>query len=454
MTRSRHQLGRRTVLRGMVGGGMVTLGLPVLEAMLDAHGEAFADGSTPPVRFMVWFWGDGAAPLDIEDPDGPPLFAPEQTGADYPLTPQLAGLADVRDYCSVLSGFQFTNTPPGLRPHHTGLTSFLSGYDYTGTPPTSEFGGPTIDHVLAEVAGQDTFLPSLQVSVTKRAAVGEGPTIHYVSAASATQPIASITSPQEVWDLLFGSFSVPGDPSIPGRLARIDAVMADLSALERRLGVADRIRLEAHIDGLAQLADQIEALPPICQTPDVPEQENVDIDFQEPLVEVNAVLSQLVAYAFACDVTRIVNFRFSSSLGDTVLSPIGQTMPRHGITHFVDADSQAEVDDGTIFIVEQFATTLQTLIDTPDGAGNLADNSTILMTTDCGVGYHHTTTDIPCIVAGRGGGALVHPGIHYRSEGASTSDIVLTCARTVAPDLESFGDGPGLSTTEVDAIKT
>ena len=46
-------LSRRTMLRGAIGGTTVALGLPILEAMLDAHGEALADGSGLPRRGRV-----------------------------------------------------------------------------------------------------------------------------------------------------------------------------------------------------------------------------------------------------------------------------------------------------------------------------------------------------------------------------------------------------------------
>ena len=39
----RFRLSRRTMLRGVVGGSVVALALPPLEAMLDAHGEAQDD---------------------------------------------------------------------------------------------------------------------------------------------------------------------------------------------------------------------------------------------------------------------------------------------------------------------------------------------------------------------------------------------------------------------------
>ena len=50
---------RRTLLRGLLGAGSVAVGLPLLEAMLDSNGEALADGSPLPLRFGVWFWGNG-----------------------------------------------------------------------------------------------------------------------------------------------------------------------------------------------------------------------------------------------------------------------------------------------------------------------------------------------------------------------------------------------------------
>ena len=50
-------LTRRRILRGMVGGGAVTLGLPFLDCMLNTNGTALAGGRPLPVRFGTWNWG-------------------------------------------------------------------------------------------------------------------------------------------------------------------------------------------------------------------------------------------------------------------------------------------------------------------------------------------------------------------------------------------------------------
>ena len=56
------KLKRRTFLRGVLGGAVVSVGLPALEIMLDDHGQALADGGELPTRFGVWFWGNGVRP--------------------------------------------------------------------------------------------------------------------------------------------------------------------------------------------------------------------------------------------------------------------------------------------------------------------------------------------------------------------------------------------------------
>ena len=48
---------RRDVLRGMLGGAAVSVGLPPLEAMFNLSGTAYAAGGGFPLRFGLFFWG-------------------------------------------------------------------------------------------------------------------------------------------------------------------------------------------------------------------------------------------------------------------------------------------------------------------------------------------------------------------------------------------------------------
>ncbi|HET6584377.1 MAG TPA: hypothetical protein VFG69_13040, partial [Nannocystaceae bacterium] len=80
----RFSLPRRTFLRGAIGGASIACGLPLLDAMLDGHGEALADGSPLPIRFVSFFFGNGVL-LD--------RFEPTTTGANWTPSPELMPLA-------------------------------------------------------------------------------------------------------------------------------------------------------------------------------------------------------------------------------------------------------------------------------------------------------------------------------------------------------------------------
>src|SRR5271165_454265 len=59
---SRSLIHRRRMLRGMLGGTVVSVGLPLLDALLNSNGDALADTSSGgpkkglPLCFGGWFW--------------------------------------------------------------------------------------------------------------------------------------------------------------------------------------------------------------------------------------------------------------------------------------------------------------------------------------------------------------------------------------------------------------
>ena len=104
-------------------------------------------------------------------------------------------------------------------------------------------------------------------------------------------------------------------------------------------------------------------------------------------------------------------------------------------------------------IARRRAELLAALRNTPEGNGNVLDNSCVLLSSDASSGLTHSTFDQPVIVAGGGGGALRYPGLHYRSPSQeNTSDILLACLKTVCPDATEVGGGIGRSTTPLSAI--
>lgn len=449
------RLSRRHLLRG----AGAALALPTLEAMLNGHGTAYADGTPPPRRFLVWFFGNGVIRSK---------WTPAQQGASYQLTEELAPLQDaargidLRGDVSVVSGCDVKT--PDLRGHHNGAAALLSGAPFIPLDPgnaaySSKFGMKSIDQVAADAIGGTTTFKSLQLAVSKRFTTGEGPTLAQMSHRGPDSPMPQQTNPAQVFNTLFASFT-PKDPTDPRdrlRASVLDAVQDDARTLQARLGTSDRQRLDAHLTAVSELRARILALPPVytssCVKPAQPTQTNTDLGGVEPFEAVNQAMSDLLAMAFACDLTRVATLQFSGSVGGHCYKSLSPSAPRdseHAISH--EGLLQGEVNRAVIFTMRNFANTLQALKRTQEGAGSVLDNSVVLCTSDVAEGIDHSITDYPVLLAGRGGGAL-RAGLHYRSTtGRNTTDILLTCLRALGTNATSAGKDQGLSTTPISEL--
>jgi hypothetical protein len=256
-----------------------------------------------------------------------------------------------------------------------------------------------------------------------------------------------------VWNALFNSFTPPADPAGPLRASVLDAVRANTAALQKRLGVKDNERLESHLDGIASLEKKIKALPPVCTKPEMPTEENPEGIGNEPLTSTSEAMSDLLAYAFACDITRVASYLFIGGAAETVLSEIGQNDGHHNNSHDYPGSAK-EINAGVIYFMKRFAYMLEKFKATPDGAnGNLLDNTIVYCSSDCSEGWTHSIQKQPIILAGRGVDSLIYPGIHYNGKGANPSDVLLSCLQAFDPTATEIGKGDPYSNKPCAAIK-
>ncbi len=443
------RLDRRTLLRGIAGGTAVALALPLLDVMMNEHGDALADGSPFPLRLLTWMWGNGCR---LEH------WVPKTTGPDYALSDELQPLAEFKSDFTLLSGFR--NYVAGRRGHHDGMAGLFSGHpfielDPMGAPYASKFGGPSIDQQAADRIAAKTMFKSLQIGVTKRQLTNQGPTLETMSHRGPDQPMAMERDPQKVFDQLFTAF-VPkdgsGDPERPLRTAAIDAVMHDVQRLQQRVSTSDRKRLDQHLESLFDLQKQILAIPPNCDLPQKPGKLDYNPDGSEPLADINKVMSQLVTVAFACDLTRVVSYMFTAPSGAQqypMLTPAAfpefpgasdlSHADQHEKSHISLDYEQFYIHKCTFVNMQNFAVTLGLLKGTVEGAGNLLDNLCVLCGTDVCEGWDHSEDDYPIIIAGRAGGRLKKGVGHYRSPNAEgLSNVGFAVMKAVIPQPEAL----------------
>lgn len=448
-------LPRRTLLRGALHGAGVALGLPALGAMLNQNGTALAQGDPLPRRFGLFFWGNGMRPKQ---------WIPADTGPSWTPSEELAPLATVKPYVSVVTG---TALRTGNQyAHHAGTAGALSGAALISQTPNgtafhSTFSQPSMDQVVATAFANTTPFRSIETAISRRIYSREGTGLQYVSHNGPDDVNPPEFDPAKLFARLFttdggGAGAAALEKARAVRRSVLDAVGAEITGLSGRLGVEDRRRLEQHLDNVRTLEKRLQSAPSYtgaaCKPAPVPAR-SADTDGREPLEDVMKAMSDVLALAWACDLSRVFSMQFSCSVGSTVFWQVGSTRGSHDLTHN-EPGEQPEVNRHVIFIMQQLAYLLQRLRATPDGAGNLLDQSAIVATSDCSDGRAHALSEYPLVIAGRAGGALVHPGVHHRVEGGDNfNKPILSVLRAVGVRLAQYGKGGGAVTSGLSAIE-
>ena len=462
-------LKRRTFLRGAaLGGGVVSVGLPVLDAMLNLEQTGLTDGGTQPNRYISWFYGNGFI-LDRFEPIG--------TGQNWQLNTHMQPLANVKDYLNVVTGL--TNRCRNQITHHEGMTVF-NGWTFRdsgqggGGTFYSNSGGPTIDVLISDAMEGETPIGSIHLGASKaQSPADEGTTMHNLSHRGYLQPNPAITSPSAAWNALFGTFSQPKDDH-ELRLHILDSVKDDVATLNAKLGAEDQARLEAHLDSIAALEAKLSAVAPLCEIPPDPMFENNESLNNEMLTLVSELMSDLICYAFSCDITRVATMLFLEGAAEPTLSEVpGSNNSWHQYSHSVNSWSvNGAFDNGQVYMMQRFAYLLEKMQATmdPDGS-NLLDNSIVLLSSDASDGSVHSIQRHPMLLAGSGGGYLKYPGVHYQPaplsgsynygshpgpSSGNTSDVLLAILQNFDPSATWIGEpdqnGAGSGTPLADIL--
>ena len=436
------RLSRRAMLRGMIGGAIASIALPPLEAMWNSTGTAYADGTLFPRRFGIFFWGNGVLP---------DKWVPATDGMDWTPSEQLAPLVTpaLKPYLTVVSGMNVLT--PNAYPHISGPAGFL-----TGRPAANDtdLATTTIDQLIANEVGGQTRFRSLEVGVQRADRT--------FSSAGPNQNNPPETSPIALFNRLFGDgFRLPGDMTAPDprlglRRSVLDAVTSQAGRLRQRLGGADRVRLDAHLEGIRTLETQLDRLQstPVslaaCMRPAAPMADYPDIEGRAQMTAISNAVSDLVAMALACDQTRVFFNMYSQPVNNVLfgMAPAGH----HQLTHD-EPGAQPEVNSIVKLIMGDLAYFLEALRRVNEGTETLLDHCAILCTSDTSLGKTHSLENFPIVLAGSGCGKL-RMGTHYRAPAPdSATKVSLTLLRAMGLTVPSFGMDSGLVSNGLTAIE-
>lgn len=434
------KLDRRTFLRGALAGVGTCVALPALDIM-SLSSKASAQPAIPN-RFGLWFWGNGVKP---------DRWVPGTVGAGWAPSPELAPLAPVRDYVSVVSGCEIKTA---THPHHSGFSGILTGarYHQNGTTRdtiVSTCAGPSVDMIAAASLGGETPFRSLEIGITRFRGTDEGSAFQHLSHNGPNNINPSEYSPASLFSRLFG-MPVESDVDL-ARRSVLDSVSGQIRALQTRVGGRDRLRLEQHFASVRQLEMRLAAGASACMAPTNPG-DFPDVEGREQIEQQNRAMSDLLVLALACDLTRVFSVLFSPSGSGVIVWPAGASNSLHQTCHD-EAGAQPIVHAATTYTMEQLSYFLQRLAATPEGDGNLLQHSSILCTTELTNGQNHSNRDYPILIAGRGNGRL-RGGIHWRGSDHNTSHGPLTALRGAGVAAGAFGAAEGRVTDSIGELES
>jgi hypothetical protein len=459
-------LSRRSLLRGAAG---IAVALPALEIM--APRRAAAGPGAVPKRFTMSF-----AATSTGDDNLTTFIEPANTGFNYTTPRALQSLVDlgVKDNVSVVTGLKVpwdtgSGVPPGGRPvqfHYNNLAPNVAG-TRGGTP-----SGPTADQIVADMIAGSTPQRVLAyraqpVDYLGSSDPGPGGRMSWRMVNGNLTAVDPISSPRVAYESLFSGFT----PTNPAQIAQAQALLRqrksvldfvgnDTQSLMARLGQADRMRMQQHLDQIRGLEQRLDMVAPVGQaTCKLLPNPGAD----PPLGDVlgygysgedhrSDLMSDFIAMAFACDMSRVASFMFTTWKCYMLAYPVTPYQTDvHSITHNEGAGSSSgAIGDSVGWFVTCFARLVKKLKAIPEVDGTtVLDNSACVLLFEGGHGYNpeapahpgaHSTENMTVLIAGGAGG--LKPGQHVVATGKHPANVVLSAMHAVGVD-KPLGDVNG-----------
>lgn len=409
-----HRLSRRTFLRGTG----ISLALPFLEAMMPLSARAAAATSIPR-RFVAI-----NIPLGFLSEN----FFPENSGADYGMSPYLKIGETLRDQFTVFSGVSH----PGVDGGHETQKSFLTAAPH---PSARSFkNSVSVDQVIAKTVGAQTRFSSITLGDHSLAVSENGVVVPRIGMPGiAYRRLFMSGTPQEI---------AAREADLRDGRSVMDLVMEDAKTIERHASNADREKLEQYFTAVRETEQRLEKAGAWEKTPKPAVDEKPPGKFDaEDVVAAYRSYFDVMRLAIQTDSTRVL------TLGGTAIGTVpkiaGVAQGYHTLSHHgknPDRLKQLEiVERATISVFFDFLNRLQ---DFKEGDSNLLERTQVLLGSNLGNASGHQTNNLPLVLAGGGYKHGQHLSFDTKSN-YPLSNLFVTMMQRAGVAKENFGGFSG-----------
>jgi hypothetical protein len=428
---TKKHLSRRAVLKG--AGYAVSL--PLLDAMIPAATALAATAAAPKLRMAFVYFPHGAVMNQ---------WTPQKEGPDFDLPQIIAPLKPFQKQLTVISGLE--NKSAIAAPVH----AITPGTWLSCVPPRishDPYGGITVDQIVAKHIGQDTPLPSLEISAEERGGEGScdrnygcsyGKTISFRDPAT---PLPMEHNPRKLFQKLFGAGDTADERIQVARESRsiLDLVTKEAADLKRSLGVRDRAAMDDYLETVREVERRVQQLEgrdlSKVALPDAPA--GIPSRFDE---QIN-LMFDLVALSYQANLTRVVSYMMAAEVSNQPYNFINIADAFHPLSHHANNPTKlsnlAKVQAWNTGAFARFAAKLQSM---PDAEGNMLDNSILVFGSNMSDSNAHNHFPLPMAIVGGGAGRL-KGNRHLRyPDKTPIANMHLTILDRIGVPMETFGD--------------
>ena len=261
-------------------------------------------------------------------------WLPASEGAGFEFTPILKPLEPFRDHINIISNtyapMAYGTDASAAANHSNSSAVFLTGAKPEENP--RPVLGESVDQVAAKAIGQDTPLPSIEMTVEEGGLTS--PFRNSIAWQSATSPLPMEHNPQVIFEKLFGDGTNEAERDARRKESRslLDSVMDQLGALKRELPAGDRGRVNDYLDDVREIERRILKSEQKLQAAklDVPDTPTGVPDAFEDHIK---MLFDLQVLAFRAEITRIGTLMLAHEISNAVYPATNIRDGFHNLSH-------------------------------------------------------------------------------------------------------------------------
>jgi len=450
-------MSRRTALRGLGA----TIALPLFDSMIPARtvfANTTAGRAADRTRLVCIEQVHGAAGCS-EYGKAQHFWNPAEVGRKFDLSKgSLSPLEPFRDYLTIVSNTD-TRMAEAMAPAEVGGDHFRSSaVMFTHVHPKLTEGsdvkvGTSMDQYFVQKFGQDTPIPSMQLSiepVDQSGGCAYGYACVYtdtISWASPTEPLPMVRDPRMVFELMFGAGGTTEQRAQRRATDRsiLDMMVSQMAGLRRALGPSDRQRLDQYANNIREIEQRIQRIEARNTSGEGRELPGAPAGVPDSFEEHVKLMFDLQVLAFTSDTTRVFSFKLGRDGSGRVYPGSGVDMGFHNASHHGVAEERirqfAEINKHHVSMLPYFMDKLKT---TMEGDANLLDKTLIVYGSPMANANVHNHRNCPLMLLGRGNGIL-EGGVHIKAaDDTPMANVMLSLMHKLGlDDMKSFGDSTG-----------